>query len=56
LEISSVDSVIASVGHESVELPGLDGLRAEVLTVGDALLPRTAEEAIYEGFEAGLKI
>lgn len=56
LEVEGIDSVIASVGNESVELSGLEDVRAEILTIGDGLLPRTAEEAIYEGYEAGLSL
>lgn len=56
LEIAGVDTVIASIGHESTEPLDLGGFRAQLFTVGDALVPRTAEEAIYEGFEAGRTI
>lgn len=50
-----VDTVVVAHGHASdVRLEHeLSGLGLSVHAVGDCLSPRTAEEAIYEGFMAG---
>lgn len=50
-----VDTVVLATGHASeTELEAaLEGLSVPVHLVGDCLAPRSAEEAIYEGFLAG---
>ncbi|MEZ5775144.1 MAG: FAD-dependent oxidoreductase [Hyphomicrobiaceae bacterium] len=55
----AVDTVVLALGHEPVttleqELSGLAGIIVE--PVGDCLAPRTAEEAVYEGYMAGRAI
>lgn len=56
--IEGVDTLVLSIGHEAV-----DSLRDqlvdapfEVIAIGDCLTPRTAEEAVYEGFQAGREV
>jgi 2,4-dienoyl-CoA reductase-like NADH-dependent reductase (Old Yellow Enzyme family) len=53
-----VDTLVLSLGHESVnELEGnLGESSGRVIPVGDCLCPRTAEEAVLEGLEAGSAI
>jgi uncharacterized protein YprB with RNaseH-like and TPR domain len=53
-----VDTLVLSQGHDRVaELEAeLDGFSGEVHVIGDALTPRTAEEAVLEGLKAGLAI
>jgi hypothetical protein len=53
-----VDTLITNLGHQSVctledELAdrGLD-----VHVIGDALTPRTAEEAVFEGLKVGVEL
>ncbi|WBL32871.1 FAD-dependent oxidoreductase [Sinirhodobacter sp. HNIBRBA609] len=53
--LEGVDTLVLSLGHRPQ-----DALRAEILArgielhqIGDAMAPRTAEEAIYEGMLAG---
>ncbi len=50
-----VDSLVLALGHRSnAELAEtLDRLDCPLVRLGDALAPRTAEEAVYEGLEAG---
>ena len=50
-----VDTLVLSQGHESVLTleQELDGWSGEVHLAGDCLAPRTAEEAVLEGLEAG---
>jgi len=52
------DTVVIAVGAASENrlTHALDGLEAEVFTIGDAKEPRNALEAIREGFFTGLRI
>ena len=52
-----VDTVVASAGRSSDSslFEELEDLGAEPVRVGDALGPRSFEEAIREGTEAGLE-
>ncbi len=56
--IDGVDSLVLCTGHTPVAgLAEMDlGPHVDVRLVGDAAAPRTAEEAIYEGFKAGAEI
>ena len=54
----NTDTVVLSQGHEadrSLEQQ-LQGLEIEQHIIGDCLSPRTAEEAVYEGLMAGMKV
>jgi 2,4-dienoyl-CoA reductase-like NADH-dependent reductase (Old Yellow Enzyme family)/thioredoxin reductase len=55
IELTNVDSLVVCAGMTSERsLTGqISHLKAEVRVVGDAMSPRTAEEAIFEGFVAG---
>ncbi len=56
--IEDIDTVVLSMGHRAVSI-GLDEVGQDgvsVVSVGDCVTPRTAEEAIYEGFIAGSRI
>ncbi|MEZ5797724.1 MAG: FAD-dependent oxidoreductase [Paracoccaceae bacterium] len=48
------DTVVLCLGHRPVDglRAALRGVAAEVVTIGDAMAPRTAEEAVYEGLKA----
>ena len=51
------DVVYARHGVPNTELEqAIEGLGLRMLLVGDCLSPRTAEEAVFEGFNAGLDI
>jgi NADPH-dependent 2,4-dienoyl-CoA reductase/sulfur reductase-like enzyme len=56
--MEDVDTLVLCTGHNpAAELAdSLAGYGGEVRLVGDCLAPRTAEEAIYEGFQAGAAI
>ena len=53
-----VDTVVLATGHASETglEQSLEGLCCPVHLVGDCLSPRSAEEAIYEGFLAGRQV
>lgn len=58
IEIEGADMVVLAQGHRPV-----DGLRAEIEALGlplwaagDCQTPRTAEEAVYEGLQAGCAV
>ena len=53
-----VDSLVLSLGHTAVNdmSDKLYDAPFEVISIGDCVSPRTAEEAVYEGFMAGRRI
>jgi hypothetical protein len=55
--LDEVDTIVLSQGHRAVDglEDGLRGLVGTIVLAGDCLAPRTAEEAVYEGFRAGLE-
>ena len=56
--VDGVDALVLCTGHRPVAaLAGaLEDQGAEVIVIGDAAAPRTAEEAVFEGFEAAARI
>ena len=54
----AVDSVVLSLGHSAVDdlLEALENEVFPVYAVGDCASPRTAEEAVYEGFITAMTI
>ena len=58
IEFDGIDSVVLSLGHDAVgELRSqLVDSAFPVLSIGDCVTPRTAEEAVYEGFIAGREV
>ena len=58
IECEDVDSVVLAVGHEPIrELEdALADIDVEVISIGDCLAPRTAEEAVLEGLKVGSSI
>ena len=56
--IDAVDTVVLSLGHQSENNleADLNELAIPFHVIGDALTPRTAEEAVYEGLLVGMKI
>jgi len=56
--VEEIDTIVLSQGHRSVDdlEDALRGLGATVLMAGDCLAPRTAEEAVYEGYAAGREV
>lgn len=52
------DTVVLCLGHSPVVTLQADlaYLSIPVITIGDAMAPRTAEEAVYEGLKAALQI
>ena len=53
-----VDTLITSMGHQSVCAleQDLADMGLECHVIGDALTPRTAEEAVFEGLKAGVAL
>ena len=53
-----VDTLVTSLGHHSVATleHEIADLVADIRVIGDALAPRTAEEAVYEGLKAGVAV
>jgi NADPH-dependent 2,4-dienoyl-CoA reductase/sulfur reductase-like enzyme len=53
-----VDTLITSLGHASVATleDDLSAMGLETHVIGDALTPRTAEEAVFEGLKAGVAL
>lgn len=56
--LEQVETLVLALGHQSrnsleQELSGLD---VALHSIGDCVTPRTAEEAVFEGLEAGWKI
>ena len=53
-----MDTLVLCTGHiaETELADSLAGYGGELKIVGDSLAPRTAEEAIFEGFEVGALI
>ncbi len=58
IEIESVDTVVTAhpMASDTALARALDGWRGEVRVIGDALSPRTAEEAVFEGLEAAMTL
>ncbi len=56
--IEGVDTLVVSLGHQAVDAMSVQSGDEpfEVISIGDCLSPRTAEEAIYEGFMAGKEV
>jgi 2,4-dienoyl-CoA reductase-like NADH-dependent reductase (Old Yellow Enzyme family)/thioredoxin reductase len=56
--IDDIDTVVLSLGHRAVsELrTSISDTSFSVLSIGDCVTPRTAEEAVFEGFIAATKI
>ena len=56
--IDSVDTLVLCTGHTPVTdlADAVDDLALELHVIGDAASPRTAEEAIFEGLQAGTRI
>ncbi|MDA9009075.1 FAD-dependent oxidoreductase [Alphaproteobacteria bacterium] len=56
--MDNVDSLVLSMGHQADDTleNELSDLDLEVHIIGDAVVPRTAEEAVFEGLELGWKI
>ena len=56
--MEGVDTLVLALGHQAQdglerELAGVD---VETISIGDCVAPRTAEEAVFEGLQAGWKI
>ena len=53
-----VDSLVLAMGHEPDTglAAELDGIEAEVISIGDCLAPRTAEEAVIEGLQVACRV
>jgi len=58
MEFADVDTLVISHGHASVNAlePELTAMGIETHVIGDALAPRTAEEAVFEGLKAGVAV
>lgn len=56
--LEGIDTLVLALGHQPEDT--LDGelaaLDVERLSIGDCVAPRTAEEAVYEGLQAGWRI
>jgi len=56
--LDDIGTVVLSLGHSAVSdlRLELNDVRFPVISIGDCVSPRTAEEAVYEGFMAGAKV
>lgn len=56
--IEDVDTVVLALGHAANNhlWADLEELGIDIHRIGDCVSPRTAEEAVYEGFMAGRKV
>lgn len=56
--IEGIDTLVLSLGHHARNDLEADVIELEIEshTIGDCVVPRTAEEAVYEGFQVGWKI
>ena len=56
--MEDVDTIVLNTPNmqEDSLLPAIEALGLEHHIIGDALSPRTAEEAVYEGMKAGLAV
>ncbi len=56
--IEPADTVVLALGHRAVNISGNapDEQSYSITSIGDCVSPRTAEEAIYEGFIAGNEV
>ena len=56
--LDNTDTLVLALGHQAEVglVDDLEGLNLELLTIGDCVAPRSAEEAVYEGLVAGQKI
>jgi hypothetical protein len=56
--LEGIETVVASLGHEPATRldEELAGLGVETHVIGDALTPRTAEEAVLEGLRVGVAL
>ena len=56
--MENIDSLVLSMGHQADDSleSELSDLDLELHIIGDAVVPRTAEEAVFEGLELGWKI
>ncbi|MGO9995392.1 MAG: FAD-dependent oxidoreductase [Steroidobacteraceae bacterium] len=56
--VDSVDTLVLCTGHAPVTdlADAIEDLCVDVRIIGDAAAPRTAEEAVYEGFRAGAEV
>ncbi len=58
IEYDGIDTLVLSLGHlaEDGLEAALAGRGMNVTSIGDCVVPRTAEEAVYEGLMAGWKL
>lgn len=56
--LEEIDTLVLCSGHESLDELGdaIADLDLELHVIGDCLTPRTAEEAVYEGLQAGWRL
>jgi len=56
--MEGVDTLVLALGHQAEDLleTQLELAGTELMTIGDCVVPRTAEEAVYEGLQAGWNI
>ncbi|MBP6862744.1 MAG: FAD-dependent oxidoreductase [Neisseriaceae bacterium] len=56
--VNNIDTIIGCDGHEAVDDFGdaLEAVVEKLYRIGDCLTPRTAEEAIYEGFKCAVDL
>ena len=53
--LDAIDTVVLALGHQAESTLEMDlaGLDVDVQAIGDCVVPRTAEEAVFEGMQAG---
>ncbi|MXZ81232.1 MAG: FAD-dependent oxidoreductase [Gammaproteobacteria bacterium] len=57
VELRGIDTLVLSLGHcADSNIEARWAREAEIISIGDCVAPRTAEEAVYEGLKAGERI
>jgi len=58
VEVEEVDTVVLALGHqrEAALEPELRNFDSELRVIGDCMSPRTAEEAVFDGLQAGSEL
>jgi len=56
--VEDVETIVTSLGHLSVDtlVDELEDWSGEVVAIGDCVAPRTCEEAVLEGLQAGFEL
>ncbi len=56
--LERIDTLVLALGHQAQDAleSELDGFDCELVAIGDCVVPRTAEEAVFEGLQTGRSV